>query len=117
MIMDFKDEEMKRFKKYGGVFDCNNELFEMYYKHSGSLSNTYSDLLLVYYKCLTMKHPNNRNVDWLKSEGLKLVDGKFNQKEYENSVEFLHSSLGFTVMTNNKKEYRKVLEQLKTREV
>lgn len=107
----------KRFKKYGGVFECSNELFEMYNEHSGSLSNTYSDLLFVYHRCLTLTHHNKRNLDWLKSEGLELVDGKFNQKEYENSEEFLKSSLGFTTMTKNQNEMRKLLEQLKTRKV
>lgn len=107
----------KRFKKYGGVFECSNELFEIYNQHSGSEKNTYSDLLMVYYKCLTKTHHNGRELDWLSSEGLSLVDGNFNQKEYENSEEFLKSSLGLAVMTNNKNEMRKLLEQLKTRKV
>lgn len=106
-----------RFEKYGGVFQCSDKLFEMYSEHSDYEVSTYCDLLFTYYSCLTGKHHNRRSLEWLSSEGLTLVDGKLNLKEYENSTEFLHSSLGYNVMRNEKKETRKLLEQLKTRKV
>lgn len=107
----------RRFEKYGGVFQCSNELFEMYNQHSGSEPNTYSDLLLTYYFCYKGKHPNGRTLEWLESEGLKLVDGNLNLEEYENSVEFLKCSLFLAVRRNDKNEMRKLLNQLKNTSV
>ena len=85
---------MVKFKKYGVGFSCSDELFYLYSQHSKKVSSVYSDLVFMYYLCSTNQHPNKKDLDWLKSEGLQF-EGRFNEEMYLNSSDFQHASFGY----------------------